>query len=56
VFLALAPFLPKPALMRIFGRNYLDEPGLAPAFDALLEWHAHKPFECVGEGGEARSR
>ena len=32
-----------------------NEPGLAPAFDALLEWHAHKPFECVGEGGEARS-
>jgi len=55
VFLALAPFLPKPALMRIFGRNFLDDAALAPRFDALLEWHAHKPFECVGEGGEARA-
>jgi hypothetical protein len=55
VFLALAPFLPKPRLMAIFGRNLLDEPGLAPAFDALLEFGDHKPFECVGEGREARA-
>jgi hypothetical protein len=55
VFLALAPFLPKPRLMGIFGRNLLDEPGLAPAFDALLEFRDHKPFECVGEGRESRA-
>ncbi|HTD28752.1 MAG TPA: UDP-N-acetyl-alpha-D-muramoyl-L-alanyl-L-glutamate epimerase [Xanthomonadaceae bacterium] len=55
VFLALAPFLPKPRLMGIFGRNLLDDPALAPGFDALIEYRDHKPFECVGEGREARA-
>lgn len=55
VFLALAPFLPKPRLLAIFGRNLLDDESLAGGFDALLEYRDHKPFECVGEGGEARA-
>ena len=55
VFLALAPFLPKPRLLSIFGRNLLDDENLAPGFDALLEYQDHKPFECVGEGAEARA-
>lgn len=55
VFLALAPFLPKPRLLSIFGRNLLDDEALAGGFDALLEYHEHKPFECVGEGAEARA-
>jgi hypothetical protein len=55
VFLALAPFMPKPRLMGIFGRNLLDEPEQAPGFDALLEYRDHKPFECVGEGRESRA-
>jgi hypothetical protein len=55
VFLALAPFMPKPRLLAIFGRNLLDEPGLAPGFDALLEYRDHKPFECVGEARESRA-
>ncbi len=55
VFLALAPFMPKPRLMAIFGRNLLDEPEQAPGFDALLEYGDHKPFECVGEGRESRA-
>jgi len=55
VFLALAPFMPKPRLVAIFGRNLLDEPALAPGFDALIEYRDHKPFECVGEGREARA-
>jgi hypothetical protein len=55
VFLALAPFMPKPRLMGIFGRNLLDEAGQAPGFDALLEYGDHKPFECVGEGRESRA-
>ena len=55
VFLALAPFLPKPRLMAIFGRNLLDEASLAPGFDALVEYQDHKPFECVGEGRESRA-
>ncbi|MDE2156263.1 MAG: endonuclease domain-containing protein [Xanthomonadaceae bacterium] len=55
VFLALAPFLAKPRLLSIFGRNLLDDESLAAGFDALLEYRDHKPFECVGEGAEARA-
>jgi UDP-N-acetyl-alpha-D-muramoyl-L-alanyl-L-glutamate epimerase len=55
VFLALAPFMPKPRLLNIFGRNLLDEADQAPGFDALLEFQDHKPFECVGEGKESRA-
>jgi hypothetical protein len=55
VFLALAPFLPKPRLLQIFGRNLLDEEAQARGFDALIEYHDHKPFECVGEASEARA-
>ena len=55
VFLALAPFMPKPRLLNIFGRNLLDEVEQAPGFDALLEYRDHKPFECVGEGIESRA-
>lgn len=54
VFLALAPFVPKPRLISIFGRNLLDDLELASNFDALIEWQgAHKPFECVGEAEES---
>ncbi|MEO8809158.1 MAG: UDP-N-acetyl-alpha-D-muramoyl-L-alanyl-L-glutamate epimerase [Rhodanobacter sp.] len=55
VFLALAPFLSKPRLLSIFGRNLLDDEGQSAGFDALLEYQDHKPFECVGEGAEARA-
>jgi hypothetical protein len=55
VFLVLAPFVAKPRLLAIFGRNLLDDAALAPGFDALLEYREHKPFECVGEGRESRA-
>ncbi|MDR3388710.1 MAG: UDP-N-acetyl-alpha-D-muramoyl-L-alanyl-L-glutamate epimerase [Rudaea sp.] len=55
VFLALAPFVAKPRLLGIFGRNLLDDAALAPGFDALMEYRNHKPFECVGEGRESRA-
>ncbi len=55
VFLALAPFMPKPRLMGIFGRNLLDDVAQIDGFDALLEYQNHKPFECVGEGRESRA-
>ena len=55
VFLALAPFMPKPRLLGIFGRNLLDDASLAAEYDALLEIEGHKPFECVGEGRESRA-
>ncbi len=50
VFLALAPFLEKPALLRIFGgRNLLAEPGQAAGYRELAGLRGRKPFECVGE-------
>lgn len=55
VFLALAPFMPKPRLVAIFGRNLLDDAGQIGGYDALLEYQDHKPFECVGEGRESRA-
>lgn len=55
VFLALAPFMPKPRVLGIFGRNLLDDARLAAKYDALLEIAGHKPFECVGEGRESRA-
>jgi hypothetical protein len=55
VFLALAPFLAKPRLLAIFGRNLLDDEAQAAGFDALIEYRDHKPFECVGEAAEARA-
>ena len=55
VFLALAPFMAKPRLMRIFGRNLLDDTTQTAGFDALMEYRDHKPFECVGEGRESRA-
>jgi len=55
VFLALAPFLSKPRLLQIFGRNLLDDDAQAAGFDALIEYRDHKPFECVGEAMEARA-
>jgi UDP-N-acetyl-alpha-D-muramoyl-L-alanyl-L-glutamate epimerase len=55
VFLALAPFMPKPRLLNIFGRNLLDETEQTAGFDALMEYQDHKPFECVGEGSESRA-
>lgn len=55
VFLALAPFMPKPRLVSIFGRNLLDDEQQMGGYDALLEFQDHKPFECVGEGKESRA-
>ncbi|MFZ2753409.1 MAG: endonuclease domain-containing protein, partial [Lysobacteraceae bacterium] len=55
VFLALAPFMPKPRLVGIFGRNLLDDVVQIGGYDALLEYQDHKPFECVGEGRESRA-
>ena len=55
VFLALAPFMPKPRLVGILGRNLLDDASQIGGYDALLEYQDHKPFECVGEGKESRA-
>ena len=55
VFLALAPFVSKPRLVGIVGRNLLDDESQTAGYDGLLEYEDHKPFECVGEGRESRA-
>jgi hypothetical protein len=53
VFLALSPFVPKPDLIEIFGRNLLDDETQSEGFAELCGLHANKPFECVGETSES---
>ncbi len=53
VFLALAPFVAKPQLIDIFGRDMLDDEAQLDGFAALCGLREHKPFECVGEIAES---
>ncbi len=55
--LVLAPFVPAAELKGVFGgAEPLDDPGLAPQFEALLDVGAGaKPFECVGDADECRA-
>ncbi len=53
VFLALAPFMERERLLAIFGGDVLDDPAQLRGFAELVGLEGHKPFECVGETGEA---
>ena len=53
VFLSLATSFDKQRLVRIFGRNLLDDPANMPSYSALVGTSGHKPWECVGETEEA---
>lgn len=55
VFLALAPFMKPSELTAIFGRNLLEDGAQTTGFRELLAIDGAKPFECVGEAGEARA-
>jgi hypothetical protein len=52
VFLALAPFVARDRLVRIFGADLLADPDQLPGYRELCGLFAHKPFECVGETEE----
>jgi len=54
VFLALAPFIGKPEMIKIFGTDMLNDDTQMDGFKELLGLQGHKPFECVGEIGECR--
>lgn len=49
VFLALAPFMDKQALIQAVGKNILSDEKQLSGFEELLGLSNHKPFECVGE-------
>jgi hypothetical protein len=53
VFLAMAPFMDRGRIARIFGRDLLAEPEQVPGYLEILGIDAHKPFECVGEVEES---
>ncbi len=54
VYLALAPFIGKVELIKIFGKDMLNDEAQEDGFRELLGLKGHKPFECVGEIGECR--
>ncbi len=54
VFLILAPFMDKTTLVRLVGRNPLNESEQIQGYQELLGLSGHKPFECVGEVDECR--
>jgi 7-cyano-7-deazaguanine synthase in queuosine biosynthesis len=53
--LALAPFLEPADISAIQGIDLLDDPAQTDGFRALCRLGRDKPFECVGEAGEARA-
>jgi UDP-N-acetyl-alpha-D-muramoyl-L-alanyl-L-glutamate epimerase len=55
VFLALAPFVPKPDLIGIFGCDLLADETQRSGYAELCGLQEHKPFECVGETSESAS-
>jgi len=44
----LSPFLAEPELVRIFGKDLFNDPGLKLYFDQLTGIADEKPFDCVG--------
>ncbi len=54
VYLALAPFIGKVGMIKIFGHDMLNDETQEEGFRELLGLKGHKPFECVGEIGECR--
>jgi len=54
VFLILAPFMDKNALVRAVGTNPLNDENQIEGYRELLGISGHKPFECVGEVDECR--
>jgi hypothetical protein len=53
VFLILAPFMPQPEILGIFGLNPLAEESNIEPYEEILGLRGNKPFECVGEHSEA---
>lgn len=48
VYILLAAFLPRVEILKIFGRDLLDDPKLLTTLKKLLGMEKTKPFECVG--------
>ncbi len=55
VYTMLAPYLAEEKMVKIFGKNLLDEENLMEDFQKLTGILEEKPFECVGEIDEVKS-
>lgn len=47
-YIILSPFIPVQSLIKIFGHDLLDDPGLMEFFKELTGISENKPFECIG--------
>lgn len=47
-FILLAPWVDQTDMLRIFGRDFLDEPELEKLFYELIGLEGHQPLDCVG--------
>lgn len=54
VFTALAAYLPKVKVVKIFGKNLFADEKLVPLYKELLGLEKFKPFECVGTPEETK--
>jgi hypothetical protein len=54
VYLTFYPFLKEKELLKIFGKDILENKKLLPTMKALLGQGKPKPFECVGTKKESR--
>ncbi len=55
VFLILAPFISKQKLLKMFGKNLLDDISLLKTYKDLLGFGNQKPLECVGRFEESQA-
>lgn len=53
VFAILYPFLKERELLKIFGKNLLEDKSLLPVMQQLMGERGFKPFECVGTKKES---
>ncbi len=54
VYIILLPYVKKDKLVKIFGKDMLDEASLEGIFKELIGVTEQKPFECVGTVSEIR--
>lgn len=55
VYIILSPFIKRETMIKIFGKEMLDDEALIPTFDKLIGITPEKPFECVGSCSEVRA-
>jgi hypothetical protein len=47
-YILLAPWLPESEMLRIFGRDFLNEPSIETLFAESIGHQGHPPLDCVG--------